>query len=158
MATWHYTIDGAQHGPVGDEEMRAMLASGMINGSTNIWREGMETWRPLAQHPDWMNQLTSIHGTPVPGYGPVPQTNGFAISSLVCGLVSIAMLLTCWLGIVTGIPAVICGHMALSQMKQMTFQQGRGMAITGLITGYLSIGATVALAVVVGVMVLKQSP
>ena len=40
-------------------------------------------------------------------------------------------------GLFFGIPAVICGHIALSQMKSPDNQQGgRGLAIAGLVCGY----------------------
>ena len=40
----------------------------------------------------------------------------------------------------TGIPAVICGHMALNQITQSGgVQQGRGLAIAGLVLGYIGI-------------------
>ena len=42
-----------------------------------------------------------------------------------------------------GVPAVICGHMALKQMNESPLPiTGRGMALTGLILGYLWIGLT----------------
>jgi hypothetical protein len=136
--------------------MRAMLASGMIHGSTFIWREGMESWLPLARHPEWAPRISSSAGVPISGYGGVPPTNGMAIASMVCGLVSLPMMLGCWLGIVVGIPAVICGHIALSQMKHMAIPQGRGLAITGLITGYLSIGLTLLVGVVFGILIARD--
>ncbi len=43
---------------------------------------------------------------------PYPRTNGFAIASLVCGLVSLCA------GVVTAIPAVIFGHIALAQINR----------------------------------------
>ena len=64
--------------------------------------------------------------------GPVPPTNGLAIGSMVCGFA----------GIVTfgfaAIPAVILGHIARSQIKQ-TGEPGDGMAVTGLVLGYMGI-------------------
>ena len=63
-----------------------------------------------------------------------PKASGLAIASLVCGL----------LGFVTaglsGIAAVITGHMAISAInKSGGALAGRGMSIAGLITGYLTI-------------------
>lgn len=71
------------------------------------------------------------------GYYPpvntVPPTNGLAIAALVCGL---AELFT--LGLVA-IPAVILGHLAHGQIKR-TGERGDGMAIAGMVFGYLGIG------------------
>jgi len=73
-----------------------------------------------------------------PALEPIPEapppaaegTNGLAIASLVCGIVG------CIPG--AGIAAIVTGHMALGRIK-MSGQGGRGMAIIGLILGYLSI-------------------
>ena len=70
------------------------------------------------------------------GYGYPPQppqsTNGLAIASLVCGLGQFML----W-G-VASLAAIITGHIALGQIKR-TQQGGRGMAITGLVLGYLGL-------------------
>ena len=64
-----------------------------------------------------------------------PPNNGKAIAALVLGIVA-------WVGasILTGIPAVILGHMALGEINRSNgTQSGRGLAITGLVLGYLSL-------------------
>jgi len=68
------------------------------------------------------------------------RTSGLAIASMVLGIVWIF-----WLGSVL---AVIFGHVALSQIKRsMGALGGRGMAIAGLVLGYLGL-ATLALVIV----------
>ena len=63
------------------------------------------------------------------------KTSGLAIWSLVLGILS----LLCF-SILAGIPAVICGHTAVSRIKRSGgVLQGNGLAIGGLVTGYLSI-------------------
>jgi hypothetical protein len=78
------------------------------------------------------------------GYGvaPVRSTNGAAVAALVLGCVQFAV----W--ILATIPAIICGHVALSQIKR-TGQEGRGMAIAGLVLGYLGLAVFVAFVVLV---------
>lgn len=70
---------------------------------------------------------------------PPPQqakTNGFSIAALVLGIVWIY-----WIG---SILAVIFGHVALNQIKQADGRQtGRGMAIAGLVLGYIGIATLV---------------
>jgi hypothetical protein len=85
---------------------------------------------------------------PPGGYGGyrAARTSGLAIASMVLGIVWIF-----WLG---SILAVIFGHVALSQIKRsMGTLSGRGMAIAGLVLGYVGIAvliATIAAAAIVG--------
>ncbi len=61
------------------------------------------------------------------------RTSGLAIASLVLGL-------GFCLGALTGIPAVVCGHVALGKIKRSGGTVGgRGLAIGGLVLGYLGI-------------------
>ena len=91
-------------------------------------------------------------GAPVPpqapgqqpyGYGYPPQgyqapyvqrkTNGFAVASLVLGIVWVY-----WIG---SILALIFGMVAKSQIDQSGgWQQGRGMATAGIVLGWVGIG------------------
>ncbi len=72
---------------------------------------------------------------PGPGYAPVGPTSGMAIASLVCSLLGI------------GLVGVILGHLALSEIKKSNgYTQGRGLAIAGLIIGYVQIAAGIAIA------------
>lgn len=65
-----------------------------------------------------------------------PPTDGKAVASLVLGIVSIFLCL----GIFSGIPAVILGHISLSNIrKSMGRIQGSGMATAGLVMGYIGI-------------------
>ena len=75
-----------------------------------------------------------------PPYQPTPRrttTNGFAVAALVLG---IAVLCT---GIVGGILAVIFGNLALARIDESQgAQKGRGLAITGIVLGWIAIGLT----------------
>jgi hypothetical protein len=62
------------------------------------------------------------------------KTEPLAIWSLVLSIVS---LFSC--GFILGVPGVICGHLALSNLRRNTTFQGRGMAVAGLTIGYVSI-------------------
>lgn len=141
-----------------------MIATGKVDATTIVWREGMENWLPLGEVPEWSSQIASpaqaspyqTPGAPG-GYGAYPAVvnNGNAIASLVCGIASIVMMFTCFVGILAGVPAVVCGHLALKQINEsLVPMAGRGMAIAGLITGYITVGLTLAFGVLIlfGVM------
>lgn len=69
------------------------------------------------------------YGTPA--YPTAPQTNGMAIAALVCGCLGFV---TC----ISGIAAIILGHIARKQIRESGgTQQGDGMALAGLILGYI---------------------
>ncbi len=70
-----------------------------------------------------------------------------AIISFILGI--LGLLLFC-IAILPGLPAVICGHLALSKIKRARDTlHGRGMAIAGLSMGYIAIAFTV-LTILVG--------
>ena len=69
---------------------------------------------------------------------PVAKVNALAIASLACGLAQFVF------GPVAAIPAIILGHVARSQIKR-TGEQGAGLALAGLILGWV----VVILAVIV---------
>jgi hypothetical protein len=72
-----------------------------------------------------------------------PVTNGLAIASLVLGIVGLA---TCHC--LTAVPGVILGHIALSQIRRSAGgQTGRGLAVGGLVTGYIAVGLGILIAV-----------
>jgi hypothetical protein len=69
------------------------------------------------------------------------KTSGLAITSLVLGIVS---LICCGAGVLTGIAAVITGHIARGRIRASAgMQGGAGLALAGLIMGYLSIVVTI---------------
>src|SRR5262245_60819279 len=62
-----------------------------------------------------------------------PQTSGMAITSFVLGIVSF------FCSIVTGLPAIILGAIALGKIKRSQGQlTGDGFAIAGIVTGAVS--------------------
>ena len=63
----------------------------------------------------------------------IPPTNGLAVASLIAGFF--------WLGWLGSVLAVIFGHIALGQIKRSGGREtGSGLAISGLVLGYLGIG------------------
>lgn len=75
-------------------------------------------------------------GTLVPPSPPAAKpTHGLATASLVCGILG----LTCC-GFFAAVPAVICGHLAFTKIRESAGAYGGdGLAKAGLIMGYIGI-------------------
>ena len=71
---------------------------------------------------------------------PTKSTNGFAIASLVLGIV--------WLFWIGSILALVFGYVGKSQIDGSEGRQnGRGMAIAGIVLGWVGVGILIALIV-----------
>jgi Domain of unknown function (DUF4190)/Protein of unknown function (DUF2510) len=69
------------------------------------------------------------------------KSNGMAIASMVLGIVWLY-----WLGSVL---ALVFGYIALNQIKQSNGQQsGRGMAIAGIVLGWIGVAVLVSIGIV----------
>jgi hypothetical protein len=77
-------------------------------------------------------------------FGLAPETSGWAIFSFVCGVLFIILPLS--------IVAVIFGHLSLSEIRRSAGRlKGKGLAITGLVLGYVGVATIVGL-IIVGIV------
>jgi hypothetical protein len=85
---------------------------------------------PYAQSNPYAQPTPTPYGAPAyaapAGYGYAPKTNTLAIVSLI-------------LAFFVSVAGVVCGHIALSQIKR-TGEGGRGLALAGVIVGYVITG------------------
>jgi hypothetical protein len=75
-------------------------------------------------------------------FGVQQPTNGMAIAALILGICQIFF----WF--LSGIPAIVLGHIARKQIRQ-TGEAGDGMALAGLILGYIGLGLTILFVIIV---------
>ncbi len=133
----YLAINNEQSGPYTPAQLQQMIARGEASVATSAWREGMAEWRPLGE-------VLGV-GCPAGSVSGPPRTNGLAIGSFIAGL---GVFL---LGPLAGIPAVIMGHIARSQIRNSFGRlKGAGMALAGLILGYLGI-SVIPLAILAGI-------
>ncbi len=135
--------NGEKVGPLERDEVYRRLTKGELRGEDLGWHEGLADWEPLSK------LLPPPSAAPLPVFGtagievsglslPQKTTSGLAITSLVCGILGFFCL-----GI-TSIVAVITGHLARSKIKRATSSiGGEGLALAGLILGYLGMAYTV---------------
>ncbi|MDP6556330.1 MAG: DUF4190 domain-containing protein [Pirellulaceae bacterium] len=75
--------------------------------------------------------------------------SSLAIISVIFALVSPVVLCVCGLSLLTSLIAIVTGHVALVRIKNSLGQlTGRGMALFGLIVGYLMFGISIAALIV----------
>ncbi|MFI6387067.1 DUF4190 domain-containing protein [Nonomuraea sp. NPDC050547] len=89
--------------------------------------------------------------THTPGQSP-PTTSGTAVGSLVCGIVGLVVS-WCLFGI-PSIVAIVMGHVAARQTKR-GLRGGHGMAVAGLILGYVVVVPAVLVSAFVVLAYLK---
>jgi hypothetical protein len=64
-AQWYFGRDGAQGGPVSEQEVRRMLAAGELRGTDLVWRDGLVEWQPAAR-------VAEFAAAPRPAVAPPP--------------------------------------------------------------------------------------
>jgi type II secretory pathway pseudopilin PulG len=144
---FHVAQNGEKTGPFEREEVLRRLVAGELKGSDLGWHEGLADWEPLSKliPPPIPNPAAQPVFGPATASGTAPivaaGSSGMALASMICGILGLLLWLPC-------IPAIILGHLSLSAIKKSAGALGgRGMAITGLVTGYLMIAAIPLIAI-----------
>ncbi len=87
------------------------------------------------------------YGAPAYGYNGVPRVNPLAIVALVSSLVGLFVI-----PVIGQIAGIITGHISLKQIKT-TGERGRGMALSGVLIGYISLGLGILLIILTAVII-----
>jgi hypothetical protein len=126
--------DGQQGGPYSLQEIQSSLATGAFSAGDLCWHEGLTDWQPISMFVSMTHPMESNQQKVRPPHFLERKTDALSIWSLVLGILS-------WLcfSIIAGIPAIICGHISLGRIKRDALLQGKGMAIAGLVLGYVSL-------------------
>ncbi|MEI7768273.1 MAG: DUF4190 domain-containing protein [Phycisphaerae bacterium] len=175
--------DNGTYGPVDLAALSQWVAENRLAGNTLIQIEGSQRWQLASTIPEIAALLpgytapatsepnatdTSIPlATTAPGIAGVPLptpttrtalayssldqvTNALAFGSMLCGILS---LIGC--NPIAGTVAIVCGHMGRKQIRQRPERfTGDGMALAGMILGYISAGLFVAFFVFYIVMII----
>ena len=49
MRSWFFARDGQQHGPVTEDDLSDMLATGALSTDALVWTQEMKEWRPAKE-------------------------------------------------------------------------------------------------------------
>ena len=150
-SSWYYAINSLETGPVTFSHLQDIASGGNLPVNALVWTEGMAEWVEayripgVFRGPETAGSLSSIAASTEP-----LKTCGMAVASFVFG-----MLGTCVLFFLGSILAVIFGHVALRQIDTSRNRlTGRGMAIAGLILGYIVFIAIIAIGIIAAILYL----
>jgi hypothetical protein len=135
--------DGKEYGPVTVEQLKDWLAQRRLYAQTRVQAVGSTEWKPAGEIPELAFLFAPAASAPAPSAPPILNApkpsaprNGLAIVSFILGLSSFVLCLSA----ITGVPAIICGHIARRRTVQSPGQYGgAGFAKAGIILGYMSI-------------------
>jgi len=148
---WYYVDLSRQQHATDADTLRTLVADGVVTPSTLVWNETLPDWVPCSEALPGLFTAADLASPPPLGPGQLRQAGGagvllsspnapsteldpWAVASLVLGVVG---LFCCQF---LGIPAVICGHIGLKAANEgRCSSSSKGLAIAGLITGYITL-------------------
>jgi len=153
-AVWYYACAGEQHGPVSLAELKGLVLAGDLQYNDCVWTEGMADWVEAFSVPglfsedEFANLADASKGQATDDFpddrsSPAGKPTPLALASLIAGLLG-ATVCFC----VASVAAVVLGHLAMRQIAASGYTLGgRGLAMAGLILGYVMIAVTAMVSV-----------
>ena len=130
--------DGKEYGPISAEQLRRWISENRIESRTPVFADGAKDWTFVGLLPEFANLFASeippaIAPQTIAPPAPPRKTNGFAITGLVCGILSLTL---CWCcgGFPFNVLGLVFSIIALLQINERPhLHEGRGLAIAGII-------------------------
>lgn len=164
----HVARDGKQLGVFSVEEIRQQLAAGTLQISDLAWYEGAASWAPLSSVPGITATTPAsaiappaspvVPVTTPPGVAvafPQKKTETLAVLSLIFSIFGITGF-CCGFFLLMAIAGIVCGHLALTRIKQDPQLEGRGLAMAGLVIGYIALASWLVWVVLFGGLAVLQ--
>ena len=142
----HVARDGKELGVFSLEDINRQLAAGTLRLTDQAWHEGAAGWAPLSTVPgvsvapaSTAPAVSPLPVTPAPA-AMVPQRKSeqLAVLSLIFSILGLCGF-CCGFFMTAAIAGIICGHIALSRIKANPELEGHGLAMAGLIIGYVAV-------------------
>ncbi len=137
--------NGQQYGPITGEQIRQWIIEGRVESRTPVFVDGASDWNFVGLLPEFAGCFPAAATPPTiappprgtSNAGRMPKTNSCAQAGLVFGILSVVC---CCCGFPFGILGLVFSLVGLSQINaDPQFQEGRSMAIAGLILSGLSL-------------------
>jgi hypothetical protein len=112
MSEWHYSKNNQQQGPVSAEQLKQMAASGQLQPTDLVWKQGMSQWseahrmkglfpaNDVACPPPQLPNTITSNGTAASQ----KQGNGLIVAGYICGVLSLFLLPPA-----LGLAGTVCG-------------------------------------------------
>jgi hypothetical protein len=146
------------------EEINRQLAAGTVRLTDLAWHEGASGWAPLSTVP---GVAETAPGTTPPVSPPtlaaaVPaplvasrKSEQLAVLSLIFSILGLFGF-CCGFFMTAAIAGIVCGHIALSRIKANPELEGRGLAMAGVVIGYVAVAGWLAWILLFGGLAVLQ--
>jgi hypothetical protein len=146
----HVAREGKELGIFSLEEINRQLAAGALRPTDLAWHEGAAGWAALSTLPGVSSAPVSAAPSgalpptmPVVAASPVAvvpprQSEQLAVLSLIFSILGLCGF-CCGFFMTAAIAGIVCGHIALSRIKANPGREGHGLAMAGVIIGYIAV-------------------
>ena len=157
---WFYADDNDNQHEVAEADLPGLIIAGTIRRDTLVWNESMADWETAQSvRADWFEgpdvppeltnfqrkQIVAASSAGPGGVSPTQPADALAICALVFGVLGIICIQ------IFSPVAVICGHIALKRANENGDRSAnKGLAIAGLVTGYLGLVLLIVIVAVYG--------
>jgi hypothetical protein len=136
--------DGREYGPITADQLREWIAEGRANAQTRALAEGAAQWKPLTEYLEFavaLGRTPPAWPAPAPiSVTPTPRTNSLAFTGMIMGVLSITCGMCCCYGMPFNLLGIVFSLVALAQIRNDPHsQEGRGLAIAGLVLSLFSL-------------------
>lgn len=132
--------DQKEYGPITGDQVRQWITERRLHAQSLVRLDGSLTWLPLVQLPEFSAALAASGPAVMPVAPVTPRTNPMAITGLIMGIISLPAFLICCAGFPFNILGIVFSAIGLAQIKKNPeVEQGKGLAITGLILSILTV-------------------
>jgi uncharacterized protein DUF4190/uncharacterized protein DUF4339 len=158
----HVARDGKELGAFSLDEINRQLAAGTLRETDLAWYEGAAGWAALSTVPGVASAPASLAAAVSPPVAATPtvvvsqrKSEQLALLSLIFSILGLFGF-CCGFFLMGGIAGIICGHIALSRIKANPELEGHGLAMAGLVIGYVAVAGWLVWIILFGGLAVLQ--
>jgi hypothetical protein len=141
----HVAREGKELGVFSLEEINRQLAAGTLRLTDLAWHDGAAGWAELSTLPGVGAAPSGAIPPTMPVVAassaavvPPRQSEQLAVLSLIFSILGLCGF-CCGFFMTAAIAGIVCGHIALSRIKANPGREGHGLAMAGVIIGYIAV-------------------